>query len=107
VRRVVRELVASGLLGWGVLMLPAPLLLYWFIHGDYDRYVWIINGPYPFDSMGSGPFQAAMGLALLWSGAFFVLAGLLLKVEKIAAGSGAALLGSLPIAGFLLSFGSP
>lgn len=99
-----RELVASCLLGWGVLLLPAPLFLYWFIHGDSERYVWIINGPYPFDSMGGGPTQAAMGVALLWSGAFFVLAGVLLKREKVVAGSVTALLGSLPIAAFLLSF---
>ena len=34
---------------------------------DHDRYVWVINGPPPFDGFGGGPFQ-------LWFHAGFALA---------------------------------
>jgi len=51
--------------------------LWWWIHGDYGRYVWIISGPYPYDGFGSGPFQLAM-----YAGLFSI--GLLLTVVALA-----------------------
>ncbi|MDD4760670.1 MAG: hypothetical protein PHU66_07665 [Bacteroidaceae bacterium] len=35
----------------------SPAILYLFIHGNYERYIWIINSPYPFSRFGGGPFQ--------------------------------------------------
>jgi hypothetical protein len=46
------------------LALIAYLDLLWL---DYDRYVWLINGPAPFAGFGSGPFQ-------LWFHVAFALA---------------------------------
>jgi hypothetical protein len=65
--RILVDLLSSLLLGWGVLLLLAPVPLYWFIHGDSQRYLWIINGPFPFSSFGGGPFQlfTYVGLAVL------------------------------------------
>jgi len=42
----------------GALLLCAPLLLFWWAT-DFDRYVSMINGPFPFSHMGGGPFQLA------------------------------------------------
>nr|NIS38286.1 hypothetical protein [Candidatus Saccharibacteria bacterium]NIV03772.1 hypothetical protein [Calditrichia bacterium]NIV72064.1 hypothetical protein [Calditrichia bacterium] len=63
----------------GIVFLASPLFLYWFIHGDYDRYLWIINGPYPFSHFGSAPFQAAMGLGLILAGVVLIIASVLLQ----------------------------
>lgn len=41
----------------GLLFLLGPFILYWLIHGDYDRYMQIISGPFPFKYLGSGPLQ--------------------------------------------------
>jgi hypothetical protein len=59
---VVSRIVRSSALafGLGVLCLAAPILLLWFIHGDNERYEWIISGPPPFDKFGSGPVQLAL-----------------------------------------------
>jgi hypothetical protein len=57
-----------------------PLFLYWLIHGDYDRYVWLINGPAPFDQFGGGPFQLFMGVGFLALGAGMVTAGTSLRL---------------------------
>ena len=56
----------------GCLFILSPLLLYWFIHGDYDRYMWIINGPYPFSDFGSGPVQIWMDFVLVLIGVVLV-----------------------------------
>jgi len=44
-------------LGIGLLLCLIPPLSYWWIHGDYDRYLWIINGPPPYNSFGGMAFQ--------------------------------------------------
>lgn len=70
---------ASGFLaGIGalvMLMLPA---FFWFVHGSFERYLWVINGPDPFQYFGSGPFQLAVGsLIMIVSGVCFMAAFLL------------------------------
>lgn len=73
------DALASLLLGVGILGLASPIALYWWIHGDYNRYIWIIHGPFPYSAMGSGPFQLWMSATLFLSGAVLLTAGLLLK----------------------------
>jgi hypothetical protein len=55
VRRAPGDLFSSLLLGFGTMLLASPFLLWWWIHGSYERYVWIIGGPYPHDYLGGGP----------------------------------------------------
>ncbi|MBI3956533.1 MAG: hypothetical protein HY340_00900 [Candidatus Kerfeldbacteria bacterium] len=57
-----------------------PILLNWFIHGNYERYLWIINGPYPFSHMGSGPFQLAMYAQLVLVGLALFALGVVLEL---------------------------
>lgn len=66
-------LISDLMRGFGAVLIASPLALYWFIHGDYDRYIWIINGPAPFDSFGSGPFQLWMYIVLIICGAFLMV----------------------------------
>jgi hypothetical protein len=52
----VRKLTATLLLSIGIV---TPIMLLAFLvwmHSDYNTYLWVINGPYPFSHMGSGPF---------------------------------------------------
>ncbi len=67
---------ASLLLGLGTILVLSPLFLWWFIHGDYERYMWIINGPYPFSAFGGGPFQLWVGTGLLAAGFLFMILSL-------------------------------
>ena len=62
------EILFEALMGLGIIILFSPLALYWFIHGDEERYEWIINGPEPFSSFGSGPYQMMMYIVLLMGG---------------------------------------
>ena len=39
------DLISSLLIGLGVIAAFSPFALYWWIHGDYNRYIWIIQGP--------------------------------------------------------------
>lgn len=54
---LLKEFLMDVLLGLGFILVISPVGLYWFIHGNDERYIWIINGPYPFSSLGGGPFQ--------------------------------------------------
>jgi hypothetical protein len=56
------------LAGLGLVFILSPFVLYWFIHGNHDRYIWLIKGPYPFSSFGSGPFQLFMYAAMFLLG---------------------------------------
>ena len=51
------DMLASLLMGLSLLSFVSPMFFYWWIHGDYERYIWIISGPSPYDSFGGGPFQ--------------------------------------------------
>lgn len=57
----------------------SPIILYWFIHGDYERYIWIINGPFPFSSFGGGPFQLLMYVGLFILGVTLIAASLFIN----------------------------
>ena len=57
-------------MGLGAILPASPFLLWW-IHGSYERYVWIISGPYPYDNLDGGPFQVMAYSGL--SAAGFVL----------------------------------
>jgi hypothetical protein len=72
VRRAGLDFASAVTLGLGVSCLPAPILLLWFIHGDNERYEWLISGPPPFDQFGSGPVQLALVLGF-WILAFGLL----------------------------------
>lgn len=72
-----RGRLAPFLIGAGLLIVVSPVILYWFIHGDPERYLWIISGPPPFSSFGSGPFQLYMYAGLVFSGLLLIAAGIL------------------------------
>lgn len=57
----------------GSTFLASIPFLWWFIHGDYERYLWIINGPFPFSHMGSAPFQLLIFVSLFIAGTLLIL----------------------------------
>ena len=73
----VLKLGTSLFLGFSFIFFVSPLFLYWFIHGNSNRYVWIINGPYPFSNFGGGPYQLWMGIGLLIVGVICLVISLL------------------------------
>jgi len=58
------DFLSSILLGAGSIFMLSPFFLMWWITGDYDRYIWIINGPAPYSNFGSSPHQLFMCLGL-------------------------------------------
>jgi len=62
----------------GVIFLLSPILLYWLVHGSYDRYLWIINGPFPFSHLGSAPFQILVYMGLVAVGILLILISFIL-----------------------------
>lgn len=77
-----RGKLAPFLIIAGFLLVLSPLALYWFIHGDSDRYVWIISGPAPFSSFGSGPFQLFMYVCLVVLGLVLTTAGIITHLRQ-------------------------
>ncbi len=71
------EFFSSLLLGLGTILLASPFLLWWWIHGGYERCVWIISGPYLYDNLDGGPFQVTVCSGLV--AATFVLTSLTLR----------------------------
>ena len=78
-RRALGEFFSSLLLGLGTILLASPFLLWWWIHGSYERYVWIISGPYPYDNLGGGPFQVMVYSGLLAAGLVLTSLALILR----------------------------
>jgi hypothetical protein len=72
-------LLSNFLLSIGILTIVSPIFLYWFIHGDYERYIWIINGPFPFSSFGGGPFQMLTYISLFITGLVLIIISLIIK----------------------------
>lgn len=65
----------------GSVFLFSPILLYWFIHGSYERYIWIIHQPFPLSSFGGGPFQLWMDVGGVLVGVMLVTAALVIKTH--------------------------
>ncbi|MFA5947845.1 MAG: hypothetical protein WC806_02640 [Candidatus Gracilibacteria bacterium] len=78
-KKSVYKIISFLLLCFGVLLVVSPVVLYWFIHGDFERYLWIINGSYPFSSFGSGPFQMVVDVCLFFVGIVMILSGLMMR----------------------------
>ncbi|HOG62411.1 MAG TPA: hypothetical protein PK422_01585 [Sedimentibacter sp.] len=72
-------ILSDLLLLLGIEIFLSPFILYWFIHGDYERYIWIINGPFPFNCFGGGPFQMLMYVSLFIIGAILIIVSLIIR----------------------------
>lgn len=83
-----RGFAAGILFGWGLFLMASPVALYLFIHADIQRYAWIISGPEPFSSFGSGPYQLRMYIGLFAVGIVLLAGGLILVSGRRRAGSG-------------------
>ena len=77
--KTISDITTPILFGVGVIFLISPFLLYQWIHGDYERYLWIISGPDPYSKFGGGPYQLIMYLSLLLTGIILIISAFLLK----------------------------
>jgi hypothetical protein len=48
------------------------LFLFW-MRADRNNYLWVINGPYPFNQLGSGPFVVWIGPLVLFASSLCML----------------------------------
>lgn len=80
-RRALAGIVSSLLLGLGMVFLTSPFLLWWWILGSNELYVWITGGPYPYDDLGGRPFQVAVYPGSFATG--FVLTSLALVLRSL------------------------
>ena len=67
------------LFGIGITLILSPPFLYWWIHGDYDRYLWIISGPYPYSNLGSAPYQFFLYGGLFFAGITLIIIAFVLR----------------------------
>ena len=79
VEKKATEIVSSIILDIGILFLLSPVLLYWWIHADYERYLWIINGPGLLSNFGSGPYQLVLYGVLALVGIMFIVVARILR----------------------------
>lgn len=78
-KQLIKVFISDLLLGLGFIFIISPAILYWFIHGNYERYIWIINGPYPFSHFGGGPFQLLMSVGMFIIGIGLIVISITLK----------------------------
>lgn len=81
-RGVMLDLLSSSLLGLGIVLALAALAFWWWINGNYQRRIWIISGPPPYDQFGSGPLQLWIGLILAASGLGLFALGVFLRKPR-------------------------
>ena len=72
-------IISNLLLLLGIEICLSPFVLYWFTHSVYERYIWIIKGPFPFNSFGGGPFQLLIYGGLLITGLVLITVSLIVK----------------------------
>jgi len=77
--KILFNIMLSILSGTGIIFIFSPLLLYWWIYGDYNRYLWIISGPFPYSHFGSGPFQLVLYGGLFLIGILFFTTAFILR----------------------------
>jgi len=77
IKKAIFEIINSTLFGLGIIFMFSPFLLNWWIHGSYERYIWIISGPSPYDKFGSVPFQLYMCLGLFSMGVVIFISAFL------------------------------
>ncbi len=75
------NIITNTLFTIGSIFFVSPFGLYWWVHGDYDRYFAIINGPLPYSDLGSGPFQLLVYGGLVFFGIVFIALGLASKYD--------------------------
>ena len=78
-KHALKVFILDLFLGLGFIFIISPAILYWFINGNYERYIWIINGPYPFSHFGGGPFQLFMSVGLFLVGISCIAISMILK----------------------------
>ena len=77
--RIVLDLFSSSLLGVGITSVLAAPAFWWWVNGNRERYLWIINGPPPYDRFGSGPLQLWIGVLLAATGVGLFMLGAILR----------------------------
>ncbi len=69
------------MVGLGFLLIISPFIIYWFITSDYERYICIISGSYPFNQLGSGVFQLWLYIALICIGLLLISTSIIIKIS--------------------------
>ena len=77
--KILFKLAISDLFDLGVIFIFSLFFLYWWIYGDYNRYLWIISGPFPYSNFGSGPFLSVLSGGLFVVGMLFILVSFVLR----------------------------
>lgn len=75
------KIISIFLLVAGIILLALPIIFIWLI-SDYQRYVWLINGPYPFSHLGGGPFQLRVMTLLVFLGVVSLTLSVVLRKNK-------------------------
>ncbi len=83
---IVIDFILDSLTGIALIFMISPIVLNWFIHGDEDRYRWILSGPYPFNSFGGGPFQLWLYVALVIFGILIFVLSRFIKMRRSSKG---------------------
>ena len=77
--QIALDLFSSCLLGLGIVLSLAAPAFWWWMNGSHERYIWIISGPPPYDSFGSGPLQLWVGVLLVAGGLCLFMVGALAR----------------------------
>ncbi len=76
------DFITDLIMGLGFILIFCPILIYWFIHGNYYRYIWIVSGPYPFNAITGGTFQYIFYGAFILAGIALITIGIISKRSR-------------------------
>ena len=68
IKKIIFNIISYIFFGVGIISIMNVFLLYQWIHGDYERYLWIISGPDPYNKFGGGSYQLIMYSGLIFIG---------------------------------------
>jgi hypothetical protein len=74
------KFLTYALVGVGSVFLSFPIILSSYL-SDYNYRMWIVQGPDPFDKMGSGPFLIGKATGWLIIGFGLIIIGLQLRLR--------------------------
>jgi hypothetical protein len=74
-----KRLIQNILFGVGIIFILSPILLYCFLHSEYERYLWIFNQSFPDVYFVGGRVQMWLDIILVLIGFISIMLSIRMK----------------------------
>ncbi len=63
----------------GAFFFGCNFIFYYWLHGDFERYLWIINQPWPLSHLGGSSVQLLIYIAFTFTGLILLATGIYIQ----------------------------